>query len=625
MTSHHPAEFQAYLHREQHMARMIRRRIPVYGSKVALKDRADGPWISVTWKEMGEMADGLGRALLACGVDVGDRVGIFSQNRAAWTLADLAILSVRGVTVPIYPTDSAAEAAHIIRDAGIKVLFVNDQEQYDKALQVMESSAVLRILVAFSPNVQFKEGTESFSFTDFLCRDLNKAFQEVLESRLDEAATSDLYTLIYTSGTTGTPKGAMLTHENILASLYGTGYPMPVGDKDVSFALLPLSHIFERSWTWFMLSLGAENHYCHDPRQVEDFLAEVKPHYMASPPRVWEKIYGTLQEKIQRASKQKQAFFHWAIKTGGAYHGLLNSKHRPRRFLSLKYAIADKLVLWKIRERVGGRAKFFHVGGAALNPEINQFFISAGIRLGVGYGLTEIFPICVCAPKDIGFGTSGRPIPLVSVRIAQDGEIQAKSPSLMQGYWNNPEATAACLTCDGWFKTGDLGEITHQSHLRVTDRIKELLITAGGKNISPQAIEAAITEDLYVEQAMAIGDGRPYISALVVPSLPMLDALAEVLGLPEMPNEELVTHPEVIAFYRGRITDHTRHLGRVEQIKRFALLPAELTQKAGELTPTAKLKRKVILAHYADTIEAMYIEPHEKASQEKKQPPAARE
>lgn len=614
MTSNHPAEFQAFLQQEQHIARMIRRRIPRYGSKVALKDRADGPWESVTWEEMGKMADSLGRALISCGVKVGDRVGIFSQNRAAWTLADLAILSVRGVTVPVYPTNSSDETAYIVKDAGIKVLFVNDQEQYDKALEVQKQNQGLEVLVAFSASVQLKEGTQSFSFAEFITLDHQEDAEKEHEKRLEEAAASDLYTLIYTSGTTGPPKGAMLTHENILASLYGTGYPMPVEPTDVSFAFLPLSHVFERSWTWFMLSRGAENHYCHDTHQVKEFFAEVRPHYMVSVPRVWEKIYGTIQDGVQKAPNLRKNLFHWAIRTGGEYHRITNAKGQPDRFLTLKYALADRLVLSKIREVVGGRAKFFHAGGAALNPEINQFFVNAGIRLGVGYGLTEIFPICVCTPEDIGFGTSGKPIPLMQVRIAEDGELQAKSPSLMKGYWNNPEASAEALTRDEWFKTGDIGEITDKGYIRVTDRIKEILITAGGKNISPQTIETAIKEDLYVEQAVAVGDGKPYISALVVPSFPMLDALADILGLQGLSRKELVAHPEVIGFYRERIDHHTRHLGRVEKIKRFTLLPAELTQAAGELTPTSKLKRKVILQRYADTIEAMYAEPRLKAS-----------
>jgi len=614
MTVNHASQFQAYLESEQHIARMIRRRIPKYGGKVALRDRADGSWESVTWVEMGEVADSLGRALIASGVDVGGRVGIFSQNRAAWTLADLAILSVRGVTVPVYATNSVEETAYIVDDAGIGVLFVNDQEQYDKALAVMEGCETLHTIVAFSPEVKLKGGSRSYSFAGFMDRDREGAFQAKLDRRLFEATSSDLYTLIYTSGTTGAPKGAMLTHENVLASLYGTGYPMPVGEEDVSFAFLPLSHVFERSWTWFVLSRGAENHYCHDTKQVKEFFSEVKPQYMVSVPRVWEKIYGTVQDGIQKAPKVRQKLFGWALRTGRIYNGMVNGKQVPGRSLSMKHAIADKLVLSKIRKVMGGKALFYHAGGAPLNPEINAFFVNAGIRLGVGYGLTEIFPICVCTPEDIGFGTSGKPIPLVDVRIAETGEIQAKSPALMKGYWNKPEASAETLTKDGWFKTGDIGEITPEGYVRVTDRIKEILITAGGKNISPQTIETAIKEDLYVEQAVAVGDGKPYISALVVPSFPMLEALADTMGLTGATHEELVAHPKIIDVYRERIDQHTQHLGQVEKVKRFTLLPTELTQEAGELTPTSKLKRRNILQRHAETIEAMYAGRQQKAS-----------
>ena len=614
MTVNHVSEFKTYLQREQHIARMIRRRIPMYGSKIALRDRADGPWISVTWTQMGEVADGVGRALLSAGVGVGDRVGIFSQNRAAWTLADLGILSVRGVTVPIYATNSVEETAYIVDDAGIGVLFVNDQEQYDKALTVSANSASLHTIVVFSPGVNLKGGSQSLYFADFITKGNAKGLQDELDQRLSVAKPTDLYTLIYTSGTTGAPKGAMLTHENLLASIYGTGYPMPVGEEDISFAFLPLTHVFERSWTWFILSRGAENHYCHNTKQVKEFFSEIRPHYMVSVPRVWEKIYGTIQDGLQQSSPLKKKLFAWALETGKAFNDRINAMQKAGPMLSLKHTVADRLVLSKIREVVGGRAKFFHSGGAPLNPEINAFFVNAGIRLGVGYGLTEIFPICVCTPEDIGFGTSGKPIPLVNVRIAEDGEIQAKSPALMTGYWDRPEASAETMTQDGWFKTGDIGEISPKGYIQVTDRIKEILITAGGKNISPLTIETAIKEDIYVEQAVAVGDQKPYIAALVVPAFAMLDALAETMGLVGIPHEKLVAHPKIIAFYRERITRHTLHLGRVEQIKRFTLLPAELTQEAGELTPTSKLKRRNILTRHAATVEAMYAEPHKKAS-----------
>ncbi|WP_300673861.1 long-chain fatty acid--CoA ligase [Desulfoluna sp.] len=604
--SHHHEGSQAFIEKEQHLALMIRRRIPLYQNKIALKDRADGPWLSLTWQEMGETVDALARALLACGLEVGDRVGIFSQNRAAWTLADLAILSIRGVTVPVYATHSADEAAYIVEDAGIRLLFVNDQDQYDKALSVARRRGNLKTLVAFSPNVTLSPEIPSFSFHDFLMLGTGKALKHELETRLAQAGRSDLYTIIYTSGTTGTPKGVMHTHEGILTGLYCTALPMPIKETDVSLNVLPLSHVFERSWTWLILSRGAENNYCHDPRLLREFFAEVKPHYMVSAPRIWEKFYGSIMEKLHRAPPRSQALFHWALRTGQK-RNRLKQRHQPVPMgLEARYRLASRLGLKRIRAVTGGRSKFHHVGGAPLNPAIMDLFCSAGIPMAMGYGLTEIFPLCVCGSADIGLGTSGKPLPLMDVRTGKNGELHARGPCLMKGYWNHPEDTARALTPDGWFLTGDIGDITPEGHLCITDRLKDILITSGGKTISPQAIEATLNEDIYVGQGVIVGDGRPYISALIVPSFSLLESLAEVMELSWTDRQDLITHPEILSFYRYRIDEHTQGLGRINKIKRFALLPSPLTQEAGELTPTLKLKRRVINERYARIIETMY-------------------
>ena len=606
MAGQHHDESRIFLEREQHLARMIRQRIPRYENKVALKDRADGPWVSITWKEMGETADALARALLACGIGPGDRVGIFSQNRSAWTLADLAILSIRGVTVPVYASNSADETAYILKDAGIKLLFVNDQEQYEKALSLAGPGSPLKTVVAFSPGVRLSPGIESYSFDAFLSLDFKKSLQHALEHHLSEARGTDLYTIIYTSGTTGTPKGSRHTHESILTGLYSTGHPSPMTEKDVSLSLLPLSHVFERSWTWFVLSRGATNAYCHATGEIRSFLAEVKPHYMVSAPRLWEKIYSTATEKIHRTSPVRQALFRWALRTGRRRNHLKNSGQAVGMALKARYALAGLLGLRRIRAVTGGRARFFHVGGAPLNPEITDFFVSAGTPLGLGYGLTEVFPLCVRSLGDMALETSGKPIPLMELRTGDNGEIQARGPCVMQGYWNRPEETAKAFTEDGWFKTGDVGRITPEGHVCITDRLKELIITSGGKSIAPQTIEAAIKEDIYVEQAVAVGDGKPYVSALVIPSFPILESLAEVMELSWEDRESLVTHPEIVSFYQYRIDQYTQRLGRVKKIKRFTLLPTELTQGAGELTPTMKVKRRVINERYAQVIAAMY-------------------
>ena len=606
MQVNHEEQFNDYLSNEKHIALMMRKRVNSFGSKTALKDKTSGEWQSTSWESFGDKVDNVAKALLAMDVKEGNMVGIFSQNLAAWTIADIGILSTRAVSVPIYATNSAAETEYIINDAEIRILFVNDQGQYDKALQIIGTSQFLEKIIAFDKNVSLSGDDHSLYFQDFLELGKNADTASQLEERLANASSEDLYTLIYTSGTTGPPKGTMISHKGILFALYATGYPMPVGEGDISFSFLPLSHIFERSWSYFILSRGAENHYCHDTNLLKDFLEDVKPHYMVSVPRVWEKIYGTIIEGVKNAPEKKQRIFSWATGIGSEYYPLINQNKPVGLMLKMKHFIAKKLVLSKIQNAVGGRAKFFHVGGAPFSSEIHEFFVNAGVKLGAGYGLTELFPICVCTPEDIGFGTSGKPIPLMEVRISEEGEIQAKSPGLMEGYWKREQAFADTLTDDKWIKTGDIGEITPEGYVKITDRIKEIIITAGGKNISPQTIETTMKDDIYIEQAVAIGDNRKFISALIVPSFAVLELYAQENGINFSSREELVKKPAIIDFYTKRIEACTKSLGQVEKIKKFTLLPEELTQEKGELTPTSKIKRKVINQNYETIIESMY-------------------
>ena len=610
MTENYEARFSAFLAEERHLALMIRKRVRRYQDKMALADKASGAWQTFSWNELGELSEAAGNALLDRGVKPGDRVGVFSQNRALWTIADLGIMSARGATVPVYATNSTEELAHIVDDAEVRILFVNDRVQYDKATAVRNKSRFLETIVVFDQTVRIVEDDRTMHFSRFTApatAEMDKPDgASELETRLAAAEPDDLYTLIYTSGTSGTPKGVMLTHRNILAALFATGCCIPLEETDVSLCFLPLSHVFERSWTYFVLTQGAQNYYCHDTGNLKSFLEEVRPHYMASVPRVWEKIHGTIMDGVEQASPAKRRLFDWALRVGRRYYTLKN-KNKPAGFgLALRHKLAQKLVLGRIQAAVGGRAKFIHVGGAPFRPEINEFFVSAGICMGLGYGLTEIFPLCICKPEDIEYGASGRPIPLTKIRRAAGGELQARSPALMKGYWRNAKATRDALSDDGWLKTGDVGRITGEGHVKITGRIKEIIITSGGKNISPQTVESCITKDIYVEQAVAVGDGRRFVSALVVPSFPILEAWCRAMGLTDLSRQELVQHPEVIAFYKERIENHTKALGKTEKVKRFALLAECLTQENGELTPTLKFKRKTIHAKYRKTIDAMY-------------------
>lgn len=612
MPVNHEACFAAYLSEERHLAHLMRKRVRRYQGKVALADKASGAWRTFSWNEFGELSDTVAKALLDRGVNPGDRIGIFSQNRVAWTIADVGILSVRGVTVPVYATNSAEELAHIIDDAEVRILFVNDQTQFDKAIAVRDKSRFLETIVVFDETVRTVQDDRTLYFSRFTtsgpagaaCADRKSE----LEARLAAATPDDLYTLIYTSGTSGPPKGVMLTHRNVLAALYATGCTIPLKETDVSLCFLPLSHVFERSWTYYVLSHGAENYYCHDTGNLKAFFEEVRPHYMASVPRVWEKMYGTIMKNVELASSVKKRLFDWSLRVGRRYYSLKN-KNRPVGVgLKLRHKIALKLVLGRIQAAVGGRAKLFHVGGAPFCSEINKFFVSAGICMGLGYGLTEIFPLCACTPEDMDYETSGKPIPLTQLRRAADGELQVRSPAMMKGYWRKPEATQKVLTNDGWLKTGDTGHITKEGYVKITGRIKEIIITSGGKNISPQAVEACITKDIYVEQAAAFGDGQKFVSALVVPAFSILETWCREIGISGLSRQELVRHPDVIVFYKERIEKHTKALGKTEKVKRFALLSEYLSQENGELTPTQKLKRKTIQERYRMVIDAMYNE-----------------
>ncbi|HON79609.1 MAG TPA: long-chain fatty acid--CoA ligase [Spirochaetota bacterium] len=605
MAEDYQKEYEAYLKKNPHLAVMVRDRVRKYGEKIACRDKAEGSWRGFSWREMGEMIDATSKALLEWDVRDREMVGVFSQNRVYWSIADLGILGIRAVSVPVYATNSAKETEYIVNDAEIRIMFVNDQVQYDASKEVLKNSKYLKKLIVFDRTVKL-EGPESIYFDDFLEIGRKSGQEAALEKRFRELELDDLCTLIYTSGTTGSPKGVMLTQRNFLTMLFATGYPMPIGEKDVSFCFLPLSHVFERAWTYFMFDRGAENHYCHDTKQILDFLKEVRPHYMTSVPRVWEKIYGTITEGLKTAPPAKQKLFNWALNIGSMYYPLFyNGKPIPFG-LKLKHAVAEKLVLSKIQNVVGGRCKFYHVGGAPFSPEINKFFYNAGLKMGLGYGMTEIFVVAVCTPKDIGFGTSGKPVPLMRVRVSDEGELQMTSPAQMAGYWKKPEEPKAMLTEDGWIKSGDIGMITEEGYVKITDRIKELIITAGGKNISPLLIETCLKEDIFIDQAVAIGDQKKYISAMIVPSFEVLTQYADEQGITYSSREELVQHPAIIDFYNTRIQEATKELGQVEKIKKFTLLPEELTQEGGELTPTSKLKRKVINAKYETVINSMY-------------------
>ncbi|SHG66543.1 long-chain acyl-CoA synthetase [Thermosyntropha lipolytica DSM 11003] len=608
-------QFEARLAEEKHLGWMIRKRVEKYGAvKTAVRHKLYGSWEAFSWQQFGEMIADCACSLLHLGVQEGELVGIFSPNCVYWAVADFACFYIRAASVPVYATNSAAELKYIVDHAEIRVLFVCNEEQYNKALSIKDTCPSLDYIIVFDRRVKIQAEDNIMYFDDFLKLGRKMSYQEEMEKRLHKAGPDDLATIIYTSGTTGTPKGVMLTHRNWFATFLqnhidftgvAPGYRIPITEDAVNLAFLPLSHIFERAWTYNIFCGGGQVDYCHDTKALEEFLRESRPHYMCSVPRLWEKIHAKVLHDVNNAAPLKKKLFFWSIETGKKYHYRLKEGKIPFT-LKLKYRLADKIVLHKIREVFGGRCRVYNVGGAPFSAEIGEFFFAAGVYLFQGYGLTECFPICVSTPERNRFGTCGPVVPLIDIRISEEGEIQVKGPAMTPGYYKDPEKTKEIFTADGWLKTGDVGHLNEEGFVVITDRIKDLFKTSGGKYIAPQHIETLLVADYYIEQAVAIGDNRNFVSALIVPAFEALKEYAAQNNIPFKTNEDLVKHPRIIEFYRQRIDELTADLGQVEKIKRFTLMPHEFTQETGELTPTLKVKRKVINEKYKDIIDAMY-------------------
>jgi len=608
-------EFEVYLKENKSLAYMMLNRAETYAEYDALTYKVGDQWLSMKWKDFGEQIRSLAKALLEMDIlQPGEMAGIFSDNRPEWAITDLGVLAIRCVSVPIYATNSVEEAEHIINDAEIKIIFVGNQEQYNRSKKVITNNASLKKIVAFDRSIIISDD-DSMYFDELLAKGRSNNLDAKLNERLNSVDPDDILTLIYTSGTTGAPKGAIHTHRTFMNGIYPASQRYPeAGPDKVSLAILPLSHVFERMWSYGCMSTGVRIAYCPDPKQFKDVMAEINPHYLTSVPRIWEKVYGTIHEGLKTASPTKVKMFGWAEQVALEVYRNKMSGKRSGTFLLAQHALADALILKKVRQTLGSEnCIVYHIGGAAFAAEINEYFQAFGINIIQGFGLTEFFPVCV------GFGDHGKPgecgpaIPLVNVRISDEGEIQLKGGMCMTGYHNRPAATAECFTDDGWFKTQDVGVMTVENkngedliYIKITDRIKDLIITAGGKNISPQQIEMMFGEELFIEQFVTIGEKRPYITALIVPNFVILEDYCQRNKIQFSSHEDLVKNPEVIKLYDDIIKKQNESLGRVEQIKKYTLLVNELTQENGELTPTMKLKRKIIGEKYSNEIEAMY-------------------
>lgn len=603
-------DFQRHLDEWQQTAVMVVNLAKKYGDREQLHHKPYGEWETFTWNQVVENMFAVASALMEQGIKEEDKIGIFSPNRAEWHLSDLGSQLLRCIPVPIYATNTEPETEYIINDAQIKILFVGRQMQYDRSYQLLDKCPTLEKIIVFHRDTEIHDDERIVMWDDFLNAGRKADHKNEIEAIMKRAHYDDICTIIYTSGTTGEPKGAIHTHKTLMHNSWGVGRYLQAGfnDNDSTLCMLPLTHVLERSWDYGIFSMGMQIWYCEDHNEILEHLIEANTVIMNSAPRLFEKIYSTLFTKIKEASPMKQKIFYWSVGVGREYGDLILDGIQPGAFLTFKRKMADKLVLHKVRALFGTNMHHLNYGGAALSPEIERFFFYAGMLITAGYGLTETSPVLAMnGPGAFKFGTVGPFCPLVEVRIdPETGEIQAKGPNIFKGYYNKPEATQEAFTEDGWFRTGDIGRVDEDGYLLITDRLKDLIITSGGKNIAPQLIELLIGEDIFIEYIAAVGDGRNFISALIVPSFENLEDWAAKEGITYTNRAELIKNPQVIALYQKIVDEKQKDLGQVEKVKKFTLLENEFSQETGEITPTMKVKRKVVQEKYKDLIDAMY-------------------
>ena len=590
-----------------HYVSLFRENIQKYPKKEALMRKIDAHWQPISWEKLGTITTQLSKALLQQGVAPQQTVGILSQNTPQWTLTDLACLQIRAVTVPIYTSNTAEQALYVMNHAEIKFLFVGDEKQYLKALEVADQCPSLQKIILFDDHIQLKEQKYSIHWTDFLALGNNNALDEELQQRIDSRDLSDLFTVIYTSGTTGEPKGVMLTYENLAYQMLGHSQRLEVDDTDSSLSFLPLTHVYERAWTSFCLYKAIVVYYLEDTNLVREALAEVRPTLMCAVPRFYEKIFATVHDKADASSFAKRMLFKLAVKTGRRVLTLKEQNRKPSFLLKKAYNFFDKLVYTKLKAVLGGRIKFMPCGGANLEPSIGRFFQSIGINVKLGYGMTETTATVSCwGDNRFNLQSVGTLMPNVQVRIGEDNEILVKGGMVMKGYYKNPEETAKAFTPDGFLRTGDAGKIDGNNNLFITERIKELMKTSNGKYIAPQLIEGKVGKYNLIEQIAVIADGKKFVSALIVPNYEMLSQAFKDLNIKYKNTAELIKHNQVIEYIGKQLQKFQSDLPDYEQIKKFTLLPTAFSIERNEITPTLKLRRKVIYANYSREIEAMY-------------------
>lgn len=598
-----------------HYAELIHRQADKYGSRTALKqrDNASGKWLKISWREFSDKVMLTAKAMAEYGVGVQENIGVYSQNMPQCLYTDFGAYANRIVSIPMYATSSPGQIEYIIDDAKIQTLFVGEQLQYNNAFQVQKTSQYLKRIVIFDSAVKLNPNDKtSVYFDDFLRLGDTTHAETKVKIRMNEAVPEDLATIIYTSGTTGVSKGVILHHSNFLEAMRIHDVRLPqVTDKDTSISFLPLTHIFEKAWSYYCLHKGVKIAINLDPKMIQKTLPEVHPTLMCNVPRFWEKVYAGVHDKIHSSSPAVRKIFLDAIETGRLYN--LEYKNKgitPPYGLSLKFKLYNNTVFAVLKKVLGlERGRLFPVAGAPLSDTINEFLQSVNIPIAYGYGLSETTAtVCFSPETGFQFGSIGTIMPGLEVKIdPSNSEILVKGKTVTAGYYNKPEENAKSFTEDGFFRTGDAGRLEGNT-VFFTERIKDLYKTSNGKYVAPQAIEMALSGDMYIEQIAVLGDQRKFVSALIVPAYPLLEKYAKEKGLIFESREELVGHKEIIRLIETHVEELQKNLASYEKIKRFTLLPQPFTMEGRELTDTLKLRRPVVLQKYADQIEAMYVE-----------------
>ncbi|MFZ5517209.1 MAG: AMP-dependent synthetase/ligase [Candidatus Zhuqueibacterota bacterium] len=582
-----------------------------HGSKTAIMHKVDGQYQGFSYQELGERVKNFALGLASLGVKKGDRISILSENRPEWAISDLAILSLGAINVPVYPSLIPRQIEYILNDSEAKIIITSTPHQTRKIVEVLADLPVLKKIIFMDDLSSPKENMLSFNEA----MEKGKLFNQEKPNYYSEATSNvlpdDACGIIYTSGTTGNPKGAVLSHQNILSNVKGGTVTLGINSDDTFLSFLPLCHVFERMAGHFCaLSQGATIAYAESIDTVAQNLGEVKPTIMTSVPRLFEKMYSRIIENAEAGSPIKKKIFYWAIRTGEKY-AKAKEAGKVGPLLLRKHHIAHKLVFSKIHARVGGRLRFFISGGAPLPKHIGEFFHFTGITILEGYGLTESSPVIAAnIEAKFKFGTVGPVLSKggVELKIASDGEILTRGPHIMKGYYKKPAETKEVIDDEGWLHTGDIGLLDEDGYLIITDRKKNIIITSGGKNIAPAPIENKLLTSPLIDQILVIGNGRKFLSALIIPNFEILKTMSQENNIDYTSIEELVNHPKIYQAISSEVTRLSTDMARFEQIKKFRLLPEALTIEKGELTPTLKIKRNAVEKKYSDMIESMYAE-----------------